>query len=67
VGGQTEGRNVAAAIFWLKTRAGWRETDRREITGAGGEPLTVSYVVRAPTPVQSADEWLRPARTKEPA
>lgn len=24
----TEGGNVAAQIFWLKTRARWRETDR---------------------------------------
>jgi hypothetical protein len=29
----TKGKNVAAAIFWLKTRAGYRETIR-----VGGEP-----------------------------
>ena len=35
---------VASAIFWLKTRAGWREVDRREITGANGAPLSVTSV-----------------------
>lgn len=28
-----------SCMFWLKTRAGWRETDRRELTGADGAPL----------------------------
>lgn len=32
---------VAAAIFWMKTRAGWRETNRSEITGADGGPVKV--------------------------
>jgi hypothetical protein len=31
--------SVAAAIFWMKTRAGWREKDRLEITGANGGPI----------------------------
>jgi hypothetical protein len=35
---------VASAIFWLKTRAGWREVDRREITGANGAPLSITNV-----------------------
>jgi hypothetical protein len=34
--------DVTACIFILKTRAGWRETDRREITGADGAPLKMS-------------------------
>ncbi len=25
--------NIPAQMFWLKTRAGWKETDRREIDG----------------------------------
>lgn len=33
------GASVTAAIFWLKTRAQWRETDRHEITGANGGPI----------------------------
>lgn len=28
----TEGGNTAAAIFWLKARAGWRETERKEVS-----------------------------------
>ena len=28
-----------SCMFWLKTRAGWRETDRHEITGAAGAPF----------------------------
>lgn len=28
-----------SCMFWLKTRAGWRETDRHEITGADGAPF----------------------------
>src|SRR4051812_37222819 len=30
---------VAACIFWMKTRASWREVDRRELTGADGGPI----------------------------
>ena len=28
--------SVAALIFWAKTRMGWRETNRTELTGADG-------------------------------
>ena len=34
----TEG-NVAAAIFWLKSRAGWREKHEVEVSGPGGGPI----------------------------
>jgi hypothetical protein len=35
-----EGReSVTAAIFWLKTRAGWKETSTHELTGADGGAL----------------------------
>lgn len=37
-------RSVTAAIFWLKTRAGWRETSVHEITGADGGPVQVDHV-----------------------
>jgi hypothetical protein len=37
-----EGREaVTAAIFWLKTRARWKETTAHELTGHGGQPITV--------------------------
>ncbi len=31
--------SVTAAIFWLKTRAGWKEVSRHEIGGPDGAPL----------------------------
>jgi len=37
-------RNVASVIFWMKARAGWRETVRQENTGADGTPLTLQIV-----------------------
>lgn len=33
--------NTGAAIFWLKARAGWREKQQVEHTGAGGEPINL--------------------------
>ncbi len=30
---------VAAAIFWMKTRAGWQEVERRELSGIDGGPI----------------------------
>lgn len=35
----TEGGNVAAAIFWMKARAGWREKQEVELSGPGGGPI----------------------------
>jgi len=34
--------SVTAAIFWLKTKAGWKEVDRVEHTGADGGPIKVT-------------------------
>jgi hypothetical protein len=40
-----EGReSVIAAIFWLKTRAGWRETSVHEIFGHHGAPIEVEVI-----------------------
>jgi DNA-binding transcriptional ArsR family regulator len=39
---QANGGNTQAQIFWLKTRAGWSETNKHEITGASGIPLSVA-------------------------
>ena len=30
---------VTAAIFWLKTRAGWKETSVHELSGRDGNPI----------------------------
>lgn len=38
---QAQSGNTTAAIFYLKTQAGWRETNRTEITGADGGPLDI--------------------------
>lgn len=35
-----KGGDARSCMFWLKTRAGWRETDRHELTGADGASLT---------------------------
>lgn len=37
--------NVAAQIFWLKTRAGWKETQVHELTGKDGQPIESRTVV----------------------
>ena len=37
-------QSVTAAIFWLKTRAGWRETSQHEITGRDGGPVEITEV-----------------------
>jgi hypothetical protein len=37
-------KNVTAMIFWLKTRARWRETDRLEVTGKDGGPVETKHV-----------------------
>ena len=34
-------QSVTAAIFWLKTRAGWKETQAHEHSGPDGKPLTI--------------------------
>ncbi len=40
-----EGREaVTAAIFWLKTRAGWKETSTHEITGRNGGPVELPVI-----------------------
>jgi hypothetical protein len=44
-------QSVTAAIFWLKTRAGWKETVVQE--------TEVRYVARLPEPMATVDEWLR--------
>jgi hypothetical protein len=42
--------DTASAIFWMKTRGGWRETNRTELTGPDGRPIqTQSQVVHLDT------------------
>jgi hypothetical protein len=35
---------VTAAIFWLKTRAGWKDTTAHEISGKDGGPVEIEEV-----------------------
>src|SRR5476651_505369 len=44
----TEGNNVAAAIFWMKARAGWREKQQVELSGPDGGPVHVVEDTREP-------------------
>ncbi|WP_372624325.1 hypothetical protein [Falsiroseomonas sp.] len=37
--------NIAATIFWLKARAGWREKQQVEVTGKDDAPLPQQIVV----------------------
>ena len=39
-------KNVPSVIFWMKARAGWRETVRQENTGADGQPITTEIIYR---------------------
>lgn len=57
----TSGNNVAAANFWMKARAGWREKNNLEITGKDGTPIgptgiTVTFV----RPTGSGDGYVSP-------
>ncbi len=40
---QAKKGNTAAAIFWLKTRARWKETSTHELTGANSGPIQISW------------------------
>lgn len=49
---KAKGGDTAAMIFWLKTRAAWRETARMEHSGPDGGAIpvasTVNIVIAAP-------------------
>jgi transposase len=40
---QARAGNTAAMIFWLKTRAGWKETNVHEVSGLDGQALEVIW------------------------
>lgn len=63
----TTGGNVAAAIFWMKARAGWREKHEVAHTGADGEPLR--FVIHAGYPEGeelSPESWVAKYRPASP-
>lgn len=57
-------KNVASVIFWMKARAGWRETVRQENTGADGAPMVTEVVYRSaePTTHSSSIGWCENAK-----
>jgi hypothetical protein len=40
---QAKKGNTAAAIFWLKTRARWKETSAHEISGNNGGSIQIAW------------------------
>ena len=50
-------QSVTAAIFWLKTRAGWKETMVQESRGEVTQ--IVRHIVNLPEPARNADDWRR--------
>jgi hypothetical protein len=42
----TEGNNVAAAIFWMKARAGWREKQQIELNSRSPQQLSDEDLMR---------------------
>ncbi|MBS0640903.1 MAG: hypothetical protein JSS43_13580 [Proteobacteria bacterium] len=58
----TEGKNVAAAIFWMKSRAGWREKPLPD-EGKGPNITTIERIVIAamqPAPTIDVDGEIEP-------
>lgn len=37
--------NIAATIFWLKARAGWREKQQLEVTGKNDTPIVPEFAI----------------------
>ncbi len=54
---KARGGDTTSMIFYLKTQAGWRETDRLEHTGAEGGPVT-TIVRRIVSPSDKLRELL---------
>jgi DNA-binding XRE family transcriptional regulator len=42
---KAKGGDTTAMIFWMKTRAGWKEPQRIEMTGADGGPILTETTV----------------------
>jgi len=43
---QARNGNMSAAMFYLKTQGGWRETSRHELTGEDGGPVEIRKIER---------------------
>lgn len=49
-------KNTAAAIFWLKARAGWREVAQLDLGAVNGVKVTIENAVDAPPSAAAAAE-----------
>ena len=52
---KAKGGDTAAMIFWMKTRAGWREKQEIDHTSSDGSLYPTRIIIEAATP-QDADE-----------
>jgi hypothetical protein len=60
-----EGREaVIAAIFWLKTRAGWKETSVQELAARDDKPLVIFRTIVEPPPRRDDILELRPVSSQ---
>lgn len=50
--------DTAAMIFWMKTRARWKETSVQELTGKDGDPIAMAAAVKLEAAPQEVLEWL---------
>jgi hypothetical protein len=53
---QAKDGNTSAAIFWLKTRAGWKETQAHEIMGADGSKIPLGLTVNFVKPDDTTED-----------
>ncbi|MCB1499220.1 MAG: hypothetical protein KDK07_05435 [Bauldia sp.] len=59
-------QSVTACIFWLKTRAHWKETTVQEHVGNAGPIMKIQRVIISPPPRDSNGNLLSPPAAKGP-
>ena len=60
--------DTASILFYLKCRAGWRETSRVELTGADGQPVAIDHKIAVDAPRETYEQWCeRQKRKREDA
>jgi hypothetical protein len=56
----TKQNNVAAAIFWMKARGGWREKQQLELTGKDDGPVAIANLtITTDDPVEASRQYQR--------
>jgi hypothetical protein len=59
-------QSVTACIFWLKTRAHWKETTVQEHVGNAGPIMKIQRIIVAPPPRGPNGQLLGPPEAKGP-